>query len=442
MFRETDIVDCLLPVVGWRQNSNPEYIELPPSLLVSETGKKFQDEHPLVNIENLDQASKNYDRFVYPDWVEATTYYKTQKVKGSNDLIYESLADANQGNDPTGSDEWLAVDPFAQAIEAITRSSISKVVTRMFTEKKLNEVTKTLIENVLLFDGVGSLLNKEIKQSRFVGLQIVLSENRDLGTVIRRLGTQFSEANPDFKLYIFHSSQETPIYIVDLDLTKTNSFEWSRILVDAKELTLRYNADEYAPGGLFFIGYYEDDLVGMAINRQYNFADAPSCSTCNKSHAYWSKWSQYMEVAPFFIASEDLEGILPADDEADGIPKLWDINKNQYQYTNNYGLNLDLMVRCDTTEFLCRERVVFADVISKQVAVDVLNLLAYSTRNNVISKETRELAIFALGNKDNGTPGLEKQLDLAMKAVSFEFSNLNSACLPCNDKYGSNWKTI
>lgn len=436
MFRETDIVDCLVPVVGWRQNSNPDYPELPPSLLISESGRVFQDEHPLIDIENIDQALKNYDLFVYPDWDPGKIYFKTQKVKGSNDKVYESMSEDNEDNDPISSpeSEWLEVSPFAQKLQYITRSACSKVVNSIFQLNKLNQQSKTLMENVLLFEGAGSLTNKEIKYNRFVGVEIRIMENRDISTVIRRLGTQFSLANPDFKLYVFHSSQEKPIAVIPAALVKANSFEWTKILFESKDLVLPYNSNVYSPGGSFYVGYYEEYIVGQAINKEYDFYSGPSCTSCGNNYRYYSQWSKFIEVAPFFVAEADLDGIQPSDTE--GNPTLWDISKNQYNYQINYGLNLDLTVYCDATNFLCRERSVFAEAISKQVSVDVLNYIAYSTRNNVISKETRDLADYELNNKVNGTPGAQKKLDNAIKAISFDLSDLNEICFPCGPKYG------
>lgn len=435
MYREIDFQDCLSGLVGWRQNVNPDYPTLPPALIASASGLYFQDEHPLVNIENIDQADKNYDKFNFPAYSGATPYSEGNRVRYlTNNEVYESIQDANTGHLPTDPVWWIEVSLLAQKLDQITRAAATKLLSRIFVDKKLNEVTKSIFENIQLFDGSGSLLNKEVKQSRFVGFEIFLKDNRDVLTVIRKLGTQFSQINPAFPLYIYHSSQVAAIFQIDVALTKALSFEWTKLLDDDNNpILFKYLDEEFSPGGCFYVGYYEDDLIGQAINKGYDFGIIPTnCGACNNDYRYWSAWSQYVKINPFSVQAGDLPG----------DKTLWDINRNQYDFIKNWGLNMDLTVKCDVTDFLCRERTMFADCLTKQVAIDVLQLIAYSTRNNVEAKQTRDMAMFALNNKDNYTPGAEKKLEMSLKALSFDISDLNDACLPCNQKYGANWTTI
>jgi len=442
MYREKDFQACIAGLVGWRQNNNPDYPTLPPSLTASESGLYFQDEHPLISIQNIDQADFNYDQFNFNAFQIGITYGvatgPADWVRFTDNKVYESIQAGNTGNAPDVSPLWWTeVNLLAQKIAAITNAGASKLLSRVFTEKKLNEVTKSIFENVQLFDGAGSLLNKEIKSSRFVGFEIFLKYNRDVITVIKRLGTQFSMANALPTLYIFHSSQQEPIFTIDLTLTKANSFEWTNIKDGTSEIQLKYLSDDYSPGGSFYIGYYEDDLIpgAQAINKGYDFATAPYCTTCNNDYRYWSSWSEWIQVQPFVVQQADIVA-------AGGKGLLWDIRMNGYQYTKNFGLNLDLTVKCDVTDFLCRERYLFSDPLLKQVAKDVLLMISNSVRNNTISKQTRDLAMYALNNKDNYTPGVSSQLEKSIKALSFDTSDLNDACLPCDKKFGSDWSTI
>jgi hypothetical protein len=443
MYREADFQTCMAGLVGWRQNTNPDYAILPTSLTSSSSGLYFQDEHPLISIQNIDQCDFNYDQFNYPAWAVGTTYglaaTPADWVRYTDGKVYASLQAANTGNPPDSSPIWwVEINLTAQRLQQITSSAANKLLTRVFTDKKLNDVTKSIFENIQLFDGAGSLLNKEIPQGRFCGFEIFLKDNRDLITVIKKLGTQFTTANPGFVLYIFHSSQSDPIFKIPLALAKAISFEWTSL----PSVILKYLNYDYNIGGSFYIGYYEEDLATgcMAINKGYDFAIAPYCLTCNNDYRYWSSWSQYVSIQPFVIGASDLTGIKPSD--TGGNPTLWDIHMTQYQYIKNFGLNLDLTIKCDVTDFLCRETYLFTDCLMKQVALDVLTLIAYSYRNNTAAKETRDLAMYALNNQDNNTPGVTSKFEKAIKALSFDVSDLNDACLPCDKKYGSNWTTL
>jgi hypothetical protein len=447
MYREADFQACMAGLVGWRQNTNPDYATLPSSLTNSSSGLYFQDEHPLISIQNIDQCDFNYDQFNYPAWSAVTIYGiatgPTNWVRFTDGKVYSSLQAANQNHSPDSSPTWWElVDQTAQKIAQITSAAASKLLTRVFTEKKLNDVTKSIFENIQLFDGAGSLLNKEIPQGRFCGFEIFLKDNRDLITVIKKLGTQFTTANPGFTLYIFHSSQSQPLFKIPVALTKAISFEWNTILSGGNPILMKYLSYDYGIGGSFYIGYYEDDLAvgSMAINKGYDFGSIPYCRTCNNDYRYWSSWSEYLRIQPFVIGAADIAGKRPQD--TGGNPTLWDIHQTQYQYTKNFGLNLDFTVKCDVTDFLCREIYLFSDCLLKQIAMDVLNLIAFSFRNNAAAKQTRDLAMYALNNKDNNTPGVSSKFEKAIKALSFDISDLNDACLPCDKKYGSNWTTL
>lgn len=433
MYRETDLVNCLYGLAGWRQTENPDYPQLVASLTQSDSGLYFQDDQPLVSIENLNQALKNYERFVYADWVVDTVYQKGARVKAADGKSYESLVADNEGNDPSAGAspaQWVEINLFSEKLGYITKAAINKVIARIFTEKKIDGATKSIFENVQLFSGPGPLLNKEIGLGRFVGFEIRLKEHRDLTVILRRLGTQFTEVNQGLPIWLYHSSQEDAVKTWNLPLNRVNAFDWSPLKDDAgKDWTLRFLDPALMPGGAFYLGYYEGDLNGMAINRGYDFGHPPACGTCGNDYKYWSQWSQYMEVTPIEVAAVDLPG----------TEKLFDITRISRQWSKNYGLNLDLSVRCDVTDFFCRERSLFTDAIIKQVTVDVLENIAYSTRNNVIAKETRDSAMFELNSRK---PSAVTRLDNAIKAISFDLSDLNESCLPCNNKGGISWGNV
>lgn len=433
MYRENDLMSCLFGLAGWRQNVNPDYESIATSLTASASGLYFQDTHPLVCIENLDQALKNYDAFVYTAYAEHGAYAAGDRVRYATDnKVYQAnilIADAPLVLAPGN---WTEVNLFSQKLEAISRAAINKVASAIFTQKKLDGVTKAIFENVQLFGGQGDLMNKEVKQGRFVGFEIRVKSARDIAVLIKRIGTQFSLANPAFKLWIFNSSQSEPVTSIELNLPRFNAFTWS----DSTEQLKSLNA-QLIPGGVYYVGYYEDDLLGMAINKGYSFSTIP-CGSCNNDRALYYQWSTFIDVIPFYVPAAYLVGITPADP---GGPLLWDTNANQYVYNNNYGLNLDLTSVCDVTDFLCRERPLFTDAITLQVAADCLTEMAFSSRENVLSKQTRELAIYALEDRENNL-GVYTKLTNSIKALSFDFSSLNSACLPCNNRNGLEWGTF
>lgn len=432
MYRESDLMTCLFGLAGWRQNENPDYPELSPGLTGSLTGLYFQDVHPLVSIENLDQALKNYDEFNYPVYAEHGVYAVGDRVRYQTDgKVYEATAVIADAPAILAPGSWQEVNLFSQKIDALTRSSINKVASLMFTGKKLDGVAKSIFESVQLFGGLGDIMQKEMKQGRFVGFEIKMRGPSDVTTFIQRIGTQFSGVNPNFKLYLFASGQSEPVQVIDLALTKANAFQWTK---PTDSVQLRSLSAQLFPSSTYYLGYYEDDLIGQAINAPYDFGSLP-CGTCNNNLALYGQWSRFMDVTPFYVSAGYLQDIKPSDP---GGPLLWNISANQYTYQKNYGLNLDITTACDVTDFLCRERRLFTDAITLQVAVDVLNELAFSTRNNVITQQVRDIAAAALQDEEK-TPGLKTRLKNSIDAISFDLSSLSDVCFPCNNKNGLSW---
>jgi hypothetical protein len=430
MYRESDLMTCLFGLAGWRQNANPEYPTLPDYLTASASGLYFQDAHPLLTIENIDQSGKNYDHYAYDAYTAGEDYLAGERVRYTDTKVYAAKTDLSNVPGVLNPADWDEVILLAQKIESMTKAGINKVATAVTSGKKVDGLTKSIFENVQLFGGMGDITQKEVKQGRFVGLQIQVKSARDISVLIRRIGTQFSAANPNFKLWLFHSSQSEPVTSITLNLTRANAFNWS-VNTNA-DLILKYLSPQLFPGGSYYLGYYEDDLEGMAINKGYNWAGVPACGTCNNDLALFNQWSSFISVTPFAVPAEYLEDIRPTDPDG---PFLWDTNVNQWNYSKNFGLNLDLTTACDLTDFFCREGRLFTDAIIKQVAVDALNEMAYSTRNNVLAKETRDLAIYALNDEEKKI-GLVSQLNKAIEALSFDFSDLNELCLPCNNPRG------
>lgn len=431
MYRESDLMTCLFGLAGWRQTVNPDYPVLAAGLTSSVSGLYYQDTHPLVNAEYLDQALKNYDAFIYDVYTAGAAYAVGKRVRYATDnKVYEAKVIIAAAPSTLTPGNWSEVNLFSQKIEALTRAACNKVVSAMFTQKKIDRVAKSIFDNIQLFSGVGDLMNKEMKQSRFVGFEIRLRNQRDVTMLIQRIGTQFSLANPDFKLYLFSSSQDTPVQVIDMALTRANAYTWTDATLQLKSLN-----SQLLPGAVYYLGYYEDQLLGNAINKGYNFAAIP-CSSCNDDYVLYRQWSGMMSVAPFYVPAAYLADILPGDSNG---PRLWNIGANQYTPQNNYGLNLDITSACDVTDFLCRERRLFTDAITLQVAADAMNELAYSTRNNTIAKETRDLAMYALSDQPNKNFGILTRLDNAIKAISFDFSDLDDRCLPCDNPNGLTW---
>ena len=124
---------------------------------------------------------------------------------------------------------------------------------------------------------------------------------------------------------------------------------------------------------------------------------------------------------------------------------MFDLGEVSYTNTMNYGMNLEVSVGCDLTDFICQEREMFANVIQKQVAVSVLRTIAMNpdvrvNRNQV--NVTRDELLYEIDGTPQGKPsGLAYELKQAYKALSLDTRQLDRICLACNN-HGVKYRTI
>lgn len=416
MINVSQVQECLKNRVGFRQPDNPETSRIYDDLTVSESGNYFQGVHPLINLENLHSIAPQFDKYVHDPYNVATTYKIGNRV-GVSGKVYESIANENLGNAVTDATKWEEIDLFSEWLQNIKLEAITKVINKALTEKKLRGELKSVFENLNLFEGSGRASDTIIKEGRFVFWEFQLKNQNNLNIILQSIGTQLTQANATpLKIYVYHSSQHEPIFTQDLTLAKPYSFLRSSLT----NALLNYQ------GGSYYVGYYEDDLTGQAIKKYDYIFDQALCSTCN-AHNYmaFSKWSKYVTVRPGYVSSSNI----------DSDRNLFDVSKVVHTPNNNYGMNFYLTVQCDLSSFVCGNKAVFDNAIALQVGVDVLQEIGNSVRVNGITEQTRKLALFALDNRDNYTPGLTQQLDKAIKALDFDMSGLGE-CLPCKESRG------
>ncbi len=384
MVRATDIQNKLLHFIGWAEDGSIENITLDSALTNSESGLYFQSAHPLLTLQNLT-------------------------------CIAPTTADFS---------EWLA---------SKTKASIMKVITRFCSEKLASGVSKSLLENKTLFDGTSRIADTVKNKNNLVGFEIVPIRSQGITTKINRIGLHFTEPG-EYTLYLMHSSQETPVKIIELTKTKKNTAEWFSV----EDIYLPYGNNEIDAGGSWYLCYYQSDLPegSKAIQKNMDWSKGP-CSSCSRREFLtWQAWSKYLEVHPFYVNGE-----LTSE-----LKDLWDIAYNQYDYTTNYGINLEITVQCDITDFIVEQRHIFQNVLLKQVAVDMLREFIYNANvrtNRHSINASRPDIMYEL----EGDPaaikksGLNYELDLAYKALNFDTKGISRICLPCKNS-GLKFKTI
>lgn len=434
MVRALDIQEKLLHLIGWEQNYDTSDLKISDALTVSESGLYFQQIHPLLTLQNMSCIAPDFKNMTFEEYNAEKAYSKGNIVK-YNELLYKALQNSVGKQPDVESEYWVETNPFSEWLESKTKASIQKAISRYCNEKIAQGTYKTLCENRTLFDGTGRLADIVKNKKNLVGFEIVPIRAKGVTTKINKIGLQFTELG-EYTLYLMHSSMDAPVKIIKLNKIRKNSIEWFSL----NDIYLPYQGDDNDAGGSWYLCYFQSELpeCSQAIRKDKDWSKEPCGSCSRKELLAWMAWSKYVEVHPFYVNEELVE--------IEEEPHLWDVENNQYTYDNNYGLNLEITVACDITDFIIEQRMLFQDIIAKQVAVDMLREFAYNAnvRTNRHSINASRLDILYEVDGDSSSmkkSGLSYQLDMAFKAINISTQGIDRVCLPCKNN-GIKYRTV
>lgn len=424
MFDIQSVKDCFDGFMGWQSSQDPCKKPLSDEVTQSDSGQTFNEYHPLLTPDNIESIAINPNKFIINLWdigtaypIDATIYWNVSGFK----TYYKSLSASNTGNQPDTSPlEWEEVPYLSNWYTKKTRESINKFFNALAVKKKLAQKTKTVLDSFKLFKNEGRIGDLITKSNRFVGFYIQTKQTENISILIKQMGLQLSAIQPNITLYLYHSSQVDAIATVSFTTTRAGSFQWFD-----SSLMLDYVSDDYDTGA-FYLGYYEEDLVGQAINKQLNW-DNP-CTGCQgwKISDYQS-FSQFMSMSPIYVSENDLSI----------SRELFDINDVKYTNNTNFGINLSLTIKCDWTSFICGNKTVFTNALGAQVANDFLNEMLFSTRDNDLREK-----INAAIQGNEAISGTMKTLEKEIDAIDFDMSDLGTPCMPCANQKGLRVQTV
>jgi len=303
-----------------------------------------------------------------------------------------------------------------QILEDFVEECAITTIENVLQKKKLRFETRSVLAITRLMHDQFARFTKTVKSNRFVGLKFKVYDDEGLVVNLNSAGFAFDSVQTNFPLYLFHSSKLLPLQVLTIASIDTNtSFFWQTI----EGIAMSYYNENTNIGGYFYLGYYEEDLIGQAYVRSTDIKNT-SCLSCNDVEAiYYNKYKSFVTFEGFSVAQSDyVKG------------ELWDESLTNYE-KDNFGLNFQISVNCDFTNFLIQNRLLFTQAIGLQVAVRFYDDLQVAIRNNNISDRLQAIAPHKLHNSMTGDKGLKKELKDAINEVDFDTSNLYSKCLPC-----------
>lgn len=440
MIRINEICEALKNVCGWEQSYDPAKA-IDDNLTQTESGLYFQGAHPLLTLDNMEAIMPDDWGIQYPVW-DALTQWKQNKVvqygndTNGNKLFWKAKAD-NVGEEPTeDSLFWSKYNILSDFLERMTRNGIATAIQTFTQIKQLDKETRNLLERRTFFDGAGRIRATLQNNHKLVGFEIVPVRAMGVTAKIEKIGLQMTGGTGVVRMYLFHSSQIDPIKTFDLNFTVTNGgFQWFPL----NDCYLPYISDKNNAGGSWFLCYNQDELpAGMeAINVSKDWSREP-CGTCNiGSVEVWRELTKYLQVTPFMYNAPETFA---------EYPELWDIAYTMYTRTQNYGLNCEITIGCDLTDFIISQRQIFQTVIQRQVAAIALRTLAMNPNvrvNRNQSNASRTDILYELdGNTSGVRPGgLGYDLKKAYEALRIDTQGLDRICLSCNNR-GVKYRTV
>lgn len=440
MIRINEICEALKNVCGWEQSYDPAKA-IDDNLTQTESGLYFQGAHPLLTLDNMQAIMPDDWGIQYPVW-DALTQWKQNKVvqygndTNGNKLFWKAKAD-NVGEEPTeDSLFWSKYNILSDFLERMTRNGIATAIQTFTQIKQLDKETRNLLERRTFFDGAGRIRATLQNNHKLVGFEIVPVRAMGVTAKIEKIGLQMTGGTGVVRMYLFHSSQIDPIKTFDLNFTVTNGgFQWFPL----NDCYLPYISDKNNAGGAWFLCYNQDELpAGMeAINVSKDWSREP-CGTCNMgSVEVWRELTKYLQVTPFMYNAPETFA---------EYPELWDIAYTMYTRTQNYGLNCEITIGCDLTDFIISQRQIFQTVIQRQVAAIALRTLAMNPNvrvNRNQSNATRMDILYELdGNTSGVRPGgLGYDLKKSYEALQIDTQGLDRICLACNNR-GVRYRTV
>lgn len=440
MIRINEICEALKNVCGWEQSYDPAKA-IDDNLTQAESGLYFQGAHPLLTLDNMAAIMPDDWGIQYPIW-DALTQWKQNKVvqygndTNGNKLFWKAKAD-NVGEEPTeDSLFWSKYNILSDFLERMTRNGIATAIQTFTQIKQLDKETRNLLERKTFFDGAGRIRATLQNNHKLVGFEIVPVRAMGVTAKIEKIGLQMTGGTGVVRMYLFHSSQIDPIKTFDLNFTVTNGgFQWFPLT----DCYLPYISDKNNAGGSWFLCYNQDELpAGMeAINVSKDWSREP-CGTCNMgSVEVWRELTKYLQVTPFMYNAPETFA---------EYPELWDIAYTMYTRTQNYGLNCEITIGCDLTDFIISQRQIFQTVIQRQVAAIALRTLAMNPNvrvNRNQSNATRMDILYELdGNTSGVRPGgLGYDLKKSYEALQIDTQGLDRICLACNNR-GVRYRTV
>ncbi len=276
---------------------------------------------------------------------------------------------------------------FNLLLKDIKKRSISNVCNQVFSDYDF-------IDRSLLFKNASNKIDLEVLPNGFVGYRIKVTSDKNIAFKVNRVLLDFNGTGT-FTLLVFNSSKKEPIYTQEVEIT-----------ADHQELVLNWTLDNSNDTykGDYYIGYLTDLLTITPFKREYENANILTNPT-------------NLCVERIKVVNHNTETLF----DLQGIDGL----------SEDSGLNFDLSVYEDYTDFIINNKMLFARAIQLDCIISCVQLYISSLRNNANQTHSNLLyqkIMMELEGSDSSSPirvkGLKNQLIGEITSIKSEISKM------------------
>lgn len=281
------VSQLLIPTIGFRQTvAKKEYLNLDPSLIadsllgqlpVNSLSELF------LSVESMSETLVFDEGYDVDAYVAATSYKigdRVSKVTNDRKYVWVSKTDPNLGNDPEADDGTNWKTALSDRLDKYRESAALETVSGIIANQINSGFSSGLSVNNTVYKETSTAQPAQLK-GQFVGMCIKPFDyglNRVL--TIDKLGMKITGAQADLKLYLYHSSRKAPIQTFTIPSAdqELDTHKWYQLEDDTAEklpIIIDLFSPDYNQGGVFYLGFYEDDFAGNAQGYGYNEAAWP-----------------------------------------------------------------------------------------------------------------------------------------------------------------------
>lgn len=247
--------------------------------------------------------------------------------------------------------EAITDEGFNDLIRTLRKSAISSVCNQVFN-------TEDFRDRNAFYRHANNNVDAEVLTDGFVGWKLEVTREKNVAFEINRVILDFKSNFPnDIDLQLFNTGDPNPIHTQTLTITEQH-----------QEIELNWEVDNSGDTykGDYYLGYVKSASTPVPFKRNYNNSNIISDI-------------DGLRITPIEVVGHTGNTLFDLDD-IDGL-------------SDNIGINPDIIVYDDYTDFIKRNKRLFGRAVQLDMAMKMMNVTASSLRVNLFQRIGKDLRV-------------------------------------------------